>query len=75
MTNFNYVNFLATNSPHAARSLLFEMPVDLLPSTVPDNDPVLATQVREYLDYTSFFSSLEKHTRWSETWARKPLPT
>lgn len=50
------------------------MPVDLLPTAIPDNDSLLSSQVREYLDYTSFFSALEKHTRWSETWARKLLP-
>lgn len=62
----------ATDKPHAARQLLFQLPSDLLPSTVSETDSMQIIQVKEYLDYTAFFTCLEKHTRWAETWARKP---
>lgn len=70
-----HVNPTATDKPHAARELMFQLPADLLSTSAASAQPDDASQVREYLDYSSLFQCLEKHTRWAEIWARKPRPS
>ncbi|SCZ87891.1 BZ3500_MvSof-1268-A1-R1_Chr2-3g05359 [Microbotryum saponariae] len=68
--------FLSTDLPHAARELIFQLPADLLPveaaQVVEKEGEDHDAQIREFLDYTSLFACLEKHTRWAEVWSRKP---
>ncbi|SCV74874.1 BQ2448_7903 [Microbotryum intermedium] len=68
--------FLSTDIPHAARELIFQLPADLLPieaaQVVEKKGEDRDAQIREFLDYTSLFACLEKHTRWAEVWSRKP---
>lgn len=68
------LDLAATDMPHAARELMFQLPPDLLSTSAASARPSDASQVREYLDYSSLFDCLEKHTRWAEVWARKPRP-
>ncbi|KDE06383.1 hypothetical protein MVLG_03290 [Microbotryum lychnidis-dioicae p1A1 Lamole] len=68
--------FLSTDLPHAARELIFQLPADLLPveaaQVVEKEGEDHDAQIREFLDYTSLFACLEKHTKWAEVWSRKP---
>ncbi|KAM0786333.1 hypothetical protein ACM66B_001806 [Microbotryomycetes sp. NB124-2] len=68
-------HFLSTDNPHAARELLFQLPADLLATSAASAQPDDASQIREYLDYNALFQCLDKHMRWSETWARQPRPS
>ncbi|KAM0749487.1 nuclear pore protein 84/107 [Meredithblackwellia eburnea MCA 4105] len=60
--------FLATDKPHAARELLFQLPSDLLLTWKEAEQ----SQVDEYANYREYFACLDRHSRWAEIWARKP---
>ena len=64
----------ATDKPHAARELMFQLPSELLQIAVASKDEDDDLQSLEYTHYSSLFQCLEKHTRWAEVWARKPRP-
>ncbi|GAA6058971.1 hypothetical protein JCM10212_001681 [Sporobolomyces blumeae] len=69
--------FLASDAPHAALALLRSLPSDLLTtcaSSPASSSPSLQLQIREHLDYISFFTCLDHHLLFAEAWARPPFP-
>ena len=63
-----------SGAPHAARELITRFPASVLAACAQVNgEGTLSDDAREFLDYQGLFGTLEKHTRWLETWSRKPL--
>lgn len=74
-----FVWTLARERPHAARELLARLPSDLVSTLAHGFEHESAAEqelrealLKEYVDYASFFSCLEMHSRWAEIWARRP---
>lgn len=53
------------------RELLSQIPTDIVRRFAGVEAVEQTSYVREYLDYTSFFVCLEKHSEWTEAWSRR----